>query len=177
MKMDNRQLNIKQIIDESNRNRKQVVDFKKKDVESIKDGEIAVSYINGAIRLSEHEERVKLLRKKSQLVIAFGSCAYTGGIPGLGNFYLKDTIFQRVYKEVPTVENPGGITPQEHTAIDAGELTLMVKSMSNLKAGSILIISGRKEGTVAKREGGEYKKRLGARMLAGRKKEKDRHWH
>ena len=100
------------------------MDFKKKDVEAVKNGEIAVSFINGAIRLSEQEEMVKLLRKKSQLVIAFGSCAYTGGIPGLGNFYLKDTIFQRVYKEVPTVENPEGITPQEHTAIDIGELSL-----------------------------------------------------
>jgi len=88
------------------------------------DGEIAVSFINGAIRLEEQEEMVKLLRQKSGLVVAFGACAHIGGIPGLGNFWTKDTIFQRVYKEVPTVENPKGISPQEKTTVDAGELTL-----------------------------------------------------
>ena len=100
------------------------LDFKRKDVEALGDGEIAVSFINGAIRLEEQEEMVKLLRRKSGLVVAFGSCAHLGGIPGLANFWTRDTIFQRVYKEVPTVENPEGITPQLKTAVDVGELTL-----------------------------------------------------
>jgi len=99
-------------------------DFKRKDIEALEDGEIAVSFINGAVRLEEQEEMVKLLRKKSGLVVAFGSCAHMGGIPGLANFWTRDTIFQRVYKEAPTVENPEGITPQERTAVDIGELTL-----------------------------------------------------
>ena len=100
------------------------LDFKKKDIEALKDGEIAVSFINGAVRLGEQEEMVKLLRQKSGLVVAFGACAHLGGIPGLGNFWNKDTIFQRVYKEVPTIENPKGIIPQEKTKVDVGELTL-----------------------------------------------------
>ncbi len=99
-------------------------DFKSKDIEALEDGEIAVSFVSGAVRLSEQEEMVKLLRQKSQLVVALGSCAHLGGIPGLGNLYTRDAIFQRVYKEVPTVENPEGITPQERTALDIGELTL-----------------------------------------------------
>jgi F420-non-reducing hydrogenase small subunit len=100
------------------------LDFKRKDVEALGDGEIAVSFINGAIRLEEQEEMVKLLRQKSGLVVAFGSCAHLGGIPGLGNFWTRDTIFQRVYHEVPSVENPEGVIPQERTAVDVGELTL-----------------------------------------------------
>lgn len=100
------------------------LDFKKKDVEALGDREIAVSFINGAVRTEEQEEMVKLLRRKSGLVVAFGSCAYMGGIPGLGNFWTKGTIFQRVYKEVPTIENPEGITPQEKTTVDVDELTL-----------------------------------------------------
>ncbi|MFC1899889.1 oxidoreductase [Chloroflexota bacterium] len=100
------------------------LDFKKKDIEAMSDGEIAVSFINGAVRLEEQEEMVKLLRKKSGLVVAFGSCAHTGGIPGLGNFCSKDSIFERAYKEVPTVNNPDGITPQEKTDIGIGDLTL-----------------------------------------------------
>jgi len=100
------------------------LDFKKKDIEALKDGEIAVSFINGAVRLGEQEEMVKLLRQKSGLVVAFGACAHLGGIPGLGNFWNRETIFQRVYKEVPTVDNPKGIIPQEKTKVDVGELTL-----------------------------------------------------
>ena len=100
------------------------LDFKRKDIEALQNGEIAVSFINGAVRLEEQEEMVKLLRQKSGLVVAFGACAHIGGIPGLGNFWTRDTIFQRVYKEVPTVDNPGGVIPQERVKTDAGELTL-----------------------------------------------------
>jgi len=100
------------------------LDFKKKDVKALGDGEIAVSFINGAIRTEEQEEMVNLLRTKSGLIVAFGSCAHIGGVPGLGNFWTRDTIFQRVYKEVPTVENPDGTTPQEKITVDVGELTL-----------------------------------------------------
>ena len=100
------------------------LDFKKKDIEALSDGEIAVSFINGSVRLEEQEEMVKLLRKKSGLVVAFGACAHLGGIPGLGNFCTREEIFQRVYKEVPSVENPEGVVPQEKTDIGVGELTL-----------------------------------------------------
>ena len=100
------------------------LDFKRKDIEALKDNEIAVSFIDGAVRLGDQEEMVKLLRQRSQLIVAFGSCSHMGGIPGLGNLYTRDTIFQRVYKEVLSVENPEGITPQERTALDIGELTL-----------------------------------------------------
>ena len=100
------------------------LDFKKKDVEALSDGEIAVSFINGAVRLEEQEEMAELLRKKSGLVVAFGACAHLGGIPGLGNFCTRETIFQRAYKEAPSVENPEGTLPQEKTEIGIGELTL-----------------------------------------------------
>ena len=99
-------------------------DFKNKDIEGLDDGAITVSFISGAVRLGDQEEMVKLLRQRSQLVVAFGSCAHLGGIPGLGTLFTRDTIFQRVYKEVPAVENPEGMTPQERSAIDIGELTL-----------------------------------------------------
>jgi F420-non-reducing hydrogenase small subunit len=100
------------------------LDFKRKDVEALADGEIAVSFINGAVRTGEQEEMVELLRKKSGLVVAFGSCAHLGGIPGLGNFWTRDTIFHRVYKETPSTENPEETLPQQKTDIGVGELTL-----------------------------------------------------
>lgn len=89
------------------------LDFKKEDVERMKDGSIAVSFINGAIRTSEQEEMANLLRKKSGLVVAFGSCAHLGGIPGLANFWNRDTIFKKVYTEAPSIINEEKIVPKE----------------------------------------------------------------
>lgn len=100
------------------------LDFKRKDVEAMEDGSIAVSFINGAVRTSEQEEMVHLLRRKSGLVVAFGSCAHLGGIPGLANFHNKAEIFERVYKTVPTVTNPEGIYPQPSSEVPEGTLTL-----------------------------------------------------
>jgi F420-non-reducing hydrogenase small subunit len=100
------------------------LDFKRKDIEAMQDGEIAVSFINGGVRLEEQEEMVKLLRQKSQLVVAFGACAHLGGIPGLANFYDRDSIFKYVYTESPTVDNPDKTFPQQKTEVKEGELTL-----------------------------------------------------
>lgn len=100
------------------------LDFKKKDVEAMEDGSIAVSFINGAVRLSEQEEMVKLLRKKSQLIVAHGSCSHLGGIPGLGNFWNRETIFRRAYHTTPSTENPDRTVPLEKAMVDGRELTL-----------------------------------------------------
>ncbi len=100
------------------------MDFKKEDVEAFKDREITVSFINGSIRTEEQEEMVKLLRRKSQLVIAFGSCAYLGGIPALANLYTREDIFKRLYIEMPGVINPDKIIPQTKIKVEQGTLTL-----------------------------------------------------
>jgi len=100
------------------------LDFKKKDVEAMEDGSIAVTFINGAVRLSEQKEMVELLRKKSGLIVAHGSCSHLGGIPGLGNFWNKETIFRRAYHTTPSTENPDGTVPLEKTEVEGKELTL-----------------------------------------------------
>lgn len=100
------------------------LDFKKKDVEAMEDGSIAVTFINGAVRLSEQKEMVELLRKKSGLIVAHGSCSHLGGIPGLGNFWNKETIFNRAYHTTPSTENPDGTVPLEKVEVEGKELTL-----------------------------------------------------
>ena len=100
------------------------LDFKRKDVEAMADGEITVSFINGSVRSSEQEEMVKMLRKKSKLVVSFGACSHIGGVPGLANFHTREDIFRKSYKEVPSVKNPEGIYPQLKTKISVGDLSL-----------------------------------------------------
>jgi len=102
------------------------LDFKLKDVEAMADGEIAVSFINGAVRLSEQEEWVKLLRRKSGLVVAFGSCSHLGGIPGLANLTTIEEIMANKYDRAPTIDNPDGTRPLPRPVVDGYELELPV---------------------------------------------------
>jgi len=88
------------------------LDFKRKDVEAMPDASILASFVNGAIRTTEQEEMAHLLRQKSKVLIAFGSCAQLGGIPGLANLWSRETIFQTVYQESPSTVNPEGTVPK-----------------------------------------------------------------
>lgn len=97
------------------------MDPKYSDVEAMEDGEVAVSFINGAVRTSEHEEIVKLLRRKSQSVVAFGACAVSGGIPGLANFSDRGGVFERAYLTAPSNENPEKIVPEPKSASSEGD--------------------------------------------------------
>jgi len=100
------------------------LDFKYSDIEAMADGEITVSFINGAVRLDEQEEISKLLRRKSQFVIAFGSCAHSGGIPALGNLSSREDLLARAFFDVPTVVNPLRVLPQTESSVEGKKLTL-----------------------------------------------------
>ncbi|MFH1131816.1 MAG: oxidoreductase, partial [Pseudomonadota bacterium] len=97
-------------------------DFKYADVEKMDDGLIDVTLFNGAIRNSENLHLAKLLRQKSKLLVAFGSCAYLGGIPGLANLFNRDQIFECVYQTSPSTD--GAAPPQTSTQVPEGELTI-----------------------------------------------------
>jgi F420-non-reducing hydrogenase small subunit len=88
------------------------MDFKKHDVEAMPDKSITVTLLNGAVRSTEQEEMVRMLRRKSQLLIAFGSCAATGGIPSLANQFPREQILQYVYEQSPTTINEAKTRPQ-----------------------------------------------------------------
>lgn len=100
------------------------LDFKYRDLENVGDGEITGSIITGCVRNSEHEELAHLLRRKSQIVIAFGACACFGGTPSLANLRSKEDIFSFVYKDCPTAVNPTGRYPELMWREDGKNLTL-----------------------------------------------------
>jgi F420-non-reducing hydrogenase small subunit len=102
------------------------LDFKKADIEAMPDRSIAAAFINGAVRNSEQEEWAHLLREKSQVVIAFGSCAQLGGIPGLANQSNRELIFNAVYKEPPSMQNAQGTFPEPQHKSNGHTLTLPV---------------------------------------------------
>jgi F420-non-reducing hydrogenase small subunit len=100
------------------------MDFKYKDVEAFPDKYIDVCFFNGAIRTEEQEHMAKLLRKKSKVLVAFGSCAQLGGIPGLANVANKKEVFERAYLQSPSTNNPNPITPKTSFQAPEGELKL-----------------------------------------------------
>ncbi|MEE8357063.1 MAG: hypothetical protein V3R33_07110 [Anaerolineales bacterium] len=101
-----------------------IADFKYHHVESYPDKHIDVCLFNGAIRNSENEEMAHLLRKKSKVLVAYGSCAYEGCIPALSNLTTKDATFNKVYFDNPSIDNPDRILPQTSTDMPEGTLTL-----------------------------------------------------
>lgn len=88
------------------------MDFKYKDVEAMPDKSIVATLLNGAIRSSEQEEMAHLLRRKSQFLIAYGSCAVSGGIPALANQFNREQILSFNYELGPSVSNPDKTRPQ-----------------------------------------------------------------
>lgn len=103
-----------------------IADGKVRDVEQMEDGEIDVCLFNGGVRNSEQEYMAQLLRRKSKVLVAFGSCAAEGCIPGLGNLHSRKSIFDSTYQETSSTENPDGIRPRTKTEVEEGTLHLPV---------------------------------------------------
>ncbi|GAB4482968.1 MAG: F420-non-reducing hydrogenase subunit G [Anaerolineae bacterium] len=101
-----------------------VMDFKVSDVEALADGEIDVTLFNGAIRTDENLHMAQLLRRKSKVLVAYGSCAMEGCIPGLANFNDREQMIEFIYHTSPTVDNPEGVNPQVVTHAAEGDLKL-----------------------------------------------------
>lgn len=97
-------------------------DFKYSDVRAYPDGYIDLCLFNGAIRTSENEELAHLLRQKSKILVAFGSCASSGGIPALANLTNSSAIFHTVYLDNPSIDNPEGVIPEPTTRTAEGEI-------------------------------------------------------
>jgi F420-non-reducing hydrogenase small subunit len=100
-----------------------ILDFKYDDVRAMPDGAIDVCLFNGGIRNSENQEIAELLRRKSKVMVAFGSCACEGGIPSLGNLFDCAELLQRAYTTEST-DNPKGIIPGPGHSVAEGELHL-----------------------------------------------------
>ena len=101
-----------------------LADFKVEDVKGYADGFIDLCLFNGAIRNSENEEMAHLLRRKSKVLVAFGSCAYEGCIPALSNLTSRQATLNTVYLDNPSLDNGGKVLPQRSVSVPEGELTL-----------------------------------------------------
>jgi F420-non-reducing hydrogenase small subunit len=97
------------------------MDAKYKDVEAMPDKSILLTLFNGGIRNDENEHIAKLLRAKSQILVAFGSCANEGCIPGLANLSDSREIVSTAYNTI-TTDNPKQIYPMTSYDVPEGEI-------------------------------------------------------
>ncbi|MEO0107971.1 MAG: oxidoreductase, partial [candidate division WOR-3 bacterium] len=102
------------------------MDTKYREVEAWPDRHLDVCFFNGSVRNSEQEHLARLLRTKSKTLVAFGSCAHHGCIPGLANLHSSEEILSCVYQQAPTVAKGEPRRPMTSVHVAEGELTLPV---------------------------------------------------
>ncbi len=100
------------------------VDGKYADVEAMADGELDVTLMNGAVRNSENERIAKLLRRKTKIFVAYGSCACMGGIPGLANLVPREEIIECAYLNNPSLEPGNRTVPLPESRVNGYDLQI-----------------------------------------------------
>jgi F420-non-reducing hydrogenase small subunit len=100
------------------------MDFKREDVEAMEDKSIVATLLNGAIRSTEQAEMARLLRRKSQYMIAYGACSHLGGIPGLANQFSREQMERFYFEDGPSNVNPEKVHPQARSIDEGREVTL-----------------------------------------------------
>ncbi|MBN1109433.1 MAG: oxidoreductase [Methanomassiliicoccales archaeon] len=96
------------------------MDVKYDEVEAMEDGYIDVTFFNGSVRNSEQEHMAHLLRSKSKVLVAFGSCAHEGGVPGLANLSNAQEILENVYSD----SSDDHAIPRPETEVKEGTLRI-----------------------------------------------------
>lgn len=113
-------------------------DFKYETVAGYPDGHMDICFFNGGVRNSEQEEVARLLRMKSKLLVAYGTCASDGGIPALANMNTVAEIFEAAYHSNPSIDNPDGVEPRPHVETEVGTLEIPVFYPAVLNLGQIV---------------------------------------
>jgi len=101
-----------------------LLDTKRADIEALPDGAIFLTLFNGALRTEENLEMAELLRRKSQLFVAFGACAASGGIPALANQRGIGHVLENAFCSSASADNPQGLIPGATSPVPGGELEL-----------------------------------------------------
>jgi len=70
---------------------------------------VDVALVEGAISSEEDLHRIRLVRRRSKLLVSLGDCAITGNVPAMRNHFGADAILRRGYLE----DAAEGLIPRE----------------------------------------------------------------
>ena len=65
---------------------------------------VDVTLVEGAVSSDEDEEKIRLIRNRSYLLVSFGDCAVTANVPGMRNQFKVDDVLKRAYVENATAQ-------------------------------------------------------------------------
>lgn len=89
-----------------------VVDYKMADLEAMPNHSIHFGFVEGSCRTKEDLHLLRLMRQKSKVLVAWGSCSVHGGIQGLGNQWELEDLLERKFLKADTVTE--GLIPEEN---------------------------------------------------------------
>lgn len=75
----------------------ELVEFR--EVMSERGGDYDVAIVEGSITTEHGIKRIKSIREKAKILIAYGSCACTGGVNGMKNNFSLEDVKEYVYKD------------------------------------------------------------------------------
>ena len=73
--------------------------------------EAVVGIVSGGVRNAEHLEVLHKMRERVQVLVALGTCAATGGLPGLGNLCGDGVLRDFAFAKAPSLEAGPHILP------------------------------------------------------------------
>lgn len=77
---------------------------------------VDIALVEGAVANEDHLREIRLIRKRSKILIAFGDCAVTGNVTALRNLFSVEDILDRAYREnsnvVHGIPTGNGIVPR-----------------------------------------------------------------
>lgn len=73
------------------------------DIKDYPEGDVGL--VSGAIRNEHDREVAEKMREQCKLIIAFGTCAVYGGIPGAGIVHSREDILNRAFRDNPTTQS------------------------------------------------------------------------
>ncbi|MFX1572595.1 MAG: hypothetical protein ACFFB0_07595 [Promethearchaeota archaeon] len=88
-----------------------IIDMKSDSLINKDDHVVKIGFIEGVIRTEEDAAKVRLMRQKCDLIVAFGACACYGSIAGLANLYEIDELVKRKFQEVESILVPSTEEP------------------------------------------------------------------
>ncbi|HOG48736.1 MAG TPA: hypothetical protein PLB78_19065 [Anaerolineae bacterium] len=75
--------------------------------------QVDVALVTGAVRTEEDVAELKKARERCKYLVAMGSCAAFGGLPGLANLCTHEEMMQAAYRTAPTVKDAQAKLPAD----------------------------------------------------------------
>ncbi len=110
-----------------------LIDAKRADLERLDDNDVDLCFVNGGIRTTEQRDLVLTLRRVSRVLVAFGACATSGGVPGLANLRSRDALIEAKYRDAPTLLDNAIPAPARESVL-AGQTLRLPDVMSRVSA-------------------------------------------